>query len=224
MPVQIVTAPVVEPVSLAEAKDHLRVRISDDDALISALIIAARQAAETITRRAIAQQQWKIVGDRFPSPMAGRLTEYWLGQQWGLSGMNSQSVFLPTGRTGYELILPFPPVQTVDSIKYIDTYGVQQTLPAINYLVDNVSEPARVAPAYGYAWPTTQQRINAVEVTFTAGYSAGQIPEGIKAWIKIRIGSLYENREEVALLNRGHITELPFVDGLLDPFRVITFN
>ncbi|WP_454737597.1 head-tail connector protein [Cupriavidus necator] len=48
----------------------------------------------------------------------------------------------------------------------------------------------------------------------------GVVPEGLRNWILIRLGSLYENREEVAFLSRGGIKELPFIDGLLDPYRV----
>lgn len=46
------------------------------------------------------------------------------------------------------------------------------------------------------------------------------VPEGIRNWILIRTGSLYENREEVAILNRGKVEELPFINGLLDPYRM----
>jgi hypothetical protein len=46
------------------------------------------------------------------------------------------------------------------------------------------------------------------------------VPEGLKSWIKLRVGSLYAHREEIALLSRGSIESLPFVDGLLDPFRM----
>lgn len=49
MPLQLLTPPTAEPVSLVEAKLHLRVDFNDDDALITSLITAARQAAETIT-------------------------------------------------------------------------------------------------------------------------------------------------------------------------------
>jgi hypothetical protein len=36
----------------------------------------------------------------------------------------------------------------------------------------------------------------------------------------LRVGSLYGHREEVAMLSRGRIDPLSFVDGLLDGYRV----
>jgi uncharacterized phiE125 gp8 family phage protein len=49
----------------------------------------------------------------------------------------------------------------------------------------------------------------------------GVVPEGIRSWMLLRVGSLYESREEVALLQRGKLEVLPYVDGLLDPFMVV---
>lgn len=46
----------------------------------------------------------------------------------------------------------------------------------------------------------------------------GVVPSGIRQWICLRAGSMYENREEVAILNRGKVEELPFVDSLLWPY------
>lgn len=65
MALKIYTAPAVEPISLAEAKLHLRVDIDDDDSYISALITAARQAAEATTNRAFITQTWDLFADRF---------------------------------------------------------------------------------------------------------------------------------------------------------------
>ena len=54
--------------SLTEAKLHLRVEVTDDDALITALISAARQYAETLTQRQFVTATWKLVLDSFPGP------------------------------------------------------------------------------------------------------------------------------------------------------------
>ena len=50
----------------------------------------------------------------------------------------------------------------------------------------------------------------------------GAVPEGIKAWMLVRLAALYENREEVATLNRGKVEALPYIDRLLDPFVVLS--
>jgi uncharacterized phiE125 gp8 family phage protein len=59
------TAPAVEPVSLNEAKSHLRVDTTAEDAYITALIKAARQATESYTHRAFITQTWDLFLDRF---------------------------------------------------------------------------------------------------------------------------------------------------------------
>jgi uncharacterized phiE125 gp8 family phage protein len=219
----LVTPPAEEPVSLAEAKSHLRVDFADDDALIAGIIVAARQRAETVCRRALVSQQWRLVVDRFPSPMAGRLTEYWLGQQWGMAGMGGVSQFPVTDRTGYGFILPLSPLISVDSIQYTDTGGVLQTMAVSDYKADAASDQPRVVPAYGKAWPSTRQEINAVQLTFTAGYgAAAAVPQAIRQWMLLHIGAMYENRH-AEIVERGAVIELPFVDRLLDPYRVITF-
>lgn len=46
----------------------------------------------------------------------------------------------------------------------------------------------------------------------------GAVPAGIRSWMLLRIGSLYEFREEVAVMQKGGVKELPYIDGLLDPF------
>jgi uncharacterized phiE125 gp8 family phage protein len=56
----------VEPVTLDEAKAHLRVDTADDDALITALISAARARAEWHTGRAFVTQSWTLWLDGWP--------------------------------------------------------------------------------------------------------------------------------------------------------------
>ena len=68
MPMQLLTPPAGEPVSLEEAKLHLRVDFNDDDGLIQMLISSARQAAETITNRQFMTARWRMILDSFPGP------------------------------------------------------------------------------------------------------------------------------------------------------------
>jgi uncharacterized phiE125 gp8 family phage protein len=206
MPLQLITPPAEEPVSLAEAKGHLRVDFNDDDALITALISAARQAAEALTGRQLVTARWKLVQDSFPGP--------------SLMGVPAGCSFsLP----GHAILLPKCPVQSVCAVQYLDMAGATQTMPPAEYTVDTACEPARLTPVFGLSWPASLPQIGAVGVTFDAGYGpAASVPEGIKAWIRLRVGSLYAHREEVALLTRGSISPLPFIDGLLDPYKVVT--
>ena len=204
MPMQLITPPSGEPVSLAEAKLHLRVDFDDDDSLIQVLISAARQAAETLTNRQLVTARWRMVLDSFPGP--------------SLMGVPAGQVFtLP----GHAVLLSKSPVQSVVEIRYLDMAGAWQVMPAASYTVDSACEPARITPVFGQIWPIALPQIGAVSVIFDAGYgNASAVPEGIKTWIKLRLGSLYVHREEVASMTRGRIDPLPFIDGLLDPYKV----
>ena len=62
----LLTAPAVEPLSLAETKTFLRVEHGDDDAVIAALIAGARIHVETQTRRALITQSWRRSLDCWP--------------------------------------------------------------------------------------------------------------------------------------------------------------
>lgn len=66
MALTLVTAPAVEPITLDDAKRHLRVDESDEDGHILALISAARAYAENFTRRALITQTWDATFDGFP--------------------------------------------------------------------------------------------------------------------------------------------------------------
>ncbi len=67
MSIEISTAPATEPVTLTEAKAHLYVDTSNDDTMITSLIVAARVYAENYTRRAFITQTIKARYDHFQS-------------------------------------------------------------------------------------------------------------------------------------------------------------
>jgi len=162
MAYKIITHPTFEPVSLAEAKAHCRVDGNDDDALITALIRAARESAEHETGRALCTQTRELVLDAFPEAF----------------------------------ILRGAPVQSIVSIKYLDLDGIEQTLDPVDYILDNDSEPGFAVVGYGKGWPATQATINAVRLRYVCGYAAAvDVPESIKSWMLLAIGTLYAQRE-----------------------------
>ena len=63
----LTSPPAVEPLSLDEAKAHLRVDGADEDTLIASLIAAARVHVETTTRRALITQGWTLALDDWPA-------------------------------------------------------------------------------------------------------------------------------------------------------------
>lgn len=66
MSLQLLTPPAAEPVTLAEAKAHLKIDTSDEDALVATLITAARARAEWHTGRAFVTQRWRLRLDVWP--------------------------------------------------------------------------------------------------------------------------------------------------------------
>ncbi|HZP70640.1 MAG TPA: head-tail connector protein [Pseudolabrys sp.] len=68
----LLAPPAAEPLTLAEAKAFLRVETAEDDALIAALIAAARLHVETQAGLALITQGWRMVLDCWPG--SGRIT------------------------------------------------------------------------------------------------------------------------------------------------------
>lgn len=188
MTLKLITPATTLPVSLAEAKAHLRVDAADDDTLISAMLGAATQMAEQATGRALMPQTWLLSLDGFADVL--ELTRV--------------------------------PVASVTSVVYDDASGTPQTLANSNYTLSNADDfgIARLTCAYSKSWPATRAQVNAVRVTYVAGYAdAASVPESIKSWIKLAIGSMFENRQS-EVIERGAVLSLGFADRLLDRYKV----
>lgn len=66
MTAALLTPPALEPVTLADAKAHLRIDGGDDDQLLTAAIAAARVHVEAMTRRVLIEQGWRVYFDHWP--------------------------------------------------------------------------------------------------------------------------------------------------------------
>ena len=73
MPLVLTAGPAVEPVTLAEAKAHLRVDTSADDTLIASLIVTSRLNVEAAVGLALITQSWSYFLDAWSRGPALRL-------------------------------------------------------------------------------------------------------------------------------------------------------
>ena len=123
---------------------------------------------------------------------------------------------------GHAVLLERGPVLSLTSITYKALDGTTQTMPSTDYVSDLSGPLGRVTPGFGKIWPIPIPEIGAVQINYTAGYgpAATDVPEGIRHWMLVQLNTMYENREEVAILGRGKVEALPFVDSLLDPYRI----
>ena len=113
------------------------------------------------------------------------------------------------------------PVSTITHIKYYDTNNVEQTYNPDNYILDDVSKPARIGLAVDATLPDLADRINAVHVKYTVGYgtASSDVPDGIKQAVLLTLGNWYENRQSV--ITGRTATELPLSSQyLLDQYKI----
>lgn len=206
MATRLIEAPASLPVTLAEVKAHAVISHSADDTLLTALLKSAVEQAQHMTGRQLCTATWELVLDAFPD---------------ALPGLSRNA----------PIELPYPPLQSVESITYTDTDGAAQTMLSGTYAVDTASVPGQVLPAYGQEWPDTLDTPGAVVIRFIAGWAMDDAvspevwtgPDGIKTWICSRVSTLYAHRETLPMVTAmNQIGELPFsfVDCLLSPFTV----
>lgn len=120
--------------------------------------------------------------------------------------------------------LPVAPVISLDSIKYLDDDGNQQTVDPALYRLLQGGILGKVEQAYNQTWPSTRAVSEAVEVEFTAGYVDGAdadtvaVPEGIRGAMLSLIAHWYQNKEATS---SDSINAVPFsVKAQLDQYRI----
>lgn len=172
-----VTAPTAQPVTLAEAKLHLRVDFDDDDDLISSLIVAATQRFDGRDGVGfwLMPQVWRLSLDAFPP---------W---QIDLPGLPVRSIVSITYVDGDGT------TQTLAAENYrfdAERYPVRVT-PAYGLawpLARAIDGAVKVTFNAGHA-------------------DAASIPDRIKAGIKLTLGHWYRNRESVAAGKMAELPE-----------------
>lgn len=195
--------PEVEPLSLAQARDHCRIDPdnTEEDLLLESAIVAARALAEAQLNRQLITQHWIVSYDSFPS-----------------AAFNPLNLLVPFTS---EIAIPLSPVQELSINYFNETDPGLQLLDPLTYELDRFAVRPRVRPVFGQTWPVTAVRFGALQLNVTAGYgdTGEDVPKAIIQWIKCAVASMYEHRDIVT--ERGALMMNPFLDGLLDPYRIV---
>lgn len=192
MGLTLVTPPALEPVSLVEAKAHLKVEQDAEDDLIQGLIEAARTRLEEETNRSFIATGWRLT-------LSSWWDEPW-SNEWGL-------------------LLPRSPVISVDAVlQWLD--DAQTTIAADEYRI-SPGAMGLLSPIEGASWlEDVDVRPDALAVEFTAGYgsSAADVPRPLRQAILLLVAHWHLHR---AAADERAKSELPLgVTWLIAPYRV----
>lgn len=163
---ELITPPATEVITLAQAKVHLRVDTTADDALITALIIAARQRYESpegIYGCAFLTQTWDYWADTFP----------------------------PAG-----IEITFGPIQSITAINYTGSGGAAVLPASGYQADLRSKPARIVPAGGGSWPTTATGAINAVNVRLVAGYgaTADKVPALAVQTMLVAIGYWHANR------------------------------
>ena len=165
MGLKLVTPPTTEPVSVSEAKEHLRITGTDEDALITTFIEAAREYCEEYQNKAYITQTWDLSLDEFPD------SPYSLPKP-PLQSISSIKYYDQDG-TEYEFNASDYLVDTA-SVKGRVSLAYGKSWPSVT-----------LQPMNGVI----------IQFIAGYGEAASDVPERIRNAIKVLIGQIYENRE-----------------------------
>jgi len=190
----LVTPPVVEPLSVDEVRDHLRLTSTTEDGLLRWWIKAARQHVEEQTGRQLITATW----------------DYWL------NGTPDGDIELPHPPLQSVVSITYgevgtSPEATVDANSYQVIAPQGDTCPR-----------GRVSLLTGQSWPSVSVTApNSLRIRYVAGYGSTRqsVPELLRVALLLLVGHFHQHRSEVSDASRG-LTQLPFgAEAILRNFK-----
>jgi uncharacterized phiE125 gp8 family phage protein len=189
----LVTPPVIEPLTLTEAK--LRAGLDwvggdPRDALMTGFIAAARAKVEADTGLALLTQTRDVYFD----------------------AIRDRTIVLPAQSR---------PLQSVTSFKSTDTAGAVNTLDPLNYVVDLAS--GRLGLALGGMWPTDLRPFQPYVLRIVAGWtSVALMPPPLVHAVGLMTAHYATVGRDVAAMERVSGIDVPYgYDDVIAPYKLV---
>jgi len=119
---------------------------------------------------------------------------------------------------GFITKLPKNPIQSIEKIEYMDENEVYQLLDASLYYLYEELEIGKIEYK---DLPGLLTHKKAVKITFVCGHTS--VPEPIQAYIKVKVSTLYEFREQFIVGASVSHPKDDFIENLLSPYKIKEF-
>ncbi len=176
----LLSAPALEPVTLAQTKEFLRIDEAHEDDFINSLIAAARIHVESITARALISQSWRVVRDCWPS---------------------DRIVNLPVAP-----LLSLSAITTYDDDGNVTALPLAQFLPETNITPARIFLPKSIS---GQVIMRERAAIE-IDYVAGFGASPNDVPNTLKQAIFTLIAYWFEHRDAVIIAGSGAIVPAGF--------------
>jgi len=183
------------PISLAQAKAHLRVTHNAEDDYIQSLIVAATDWAQVYSGRILIDSRVGIRMNDFP----------WHG-----------TIYLPGGNITAVNDIDY---SDVDGNPQTLT-GPTSTAPGTDYLEDLTDDEWPLLCATDDGWPSVESNtVNAVLIDYQVGWlSQEEIPGSIRQAIKFKLADLFTIRDTNDAGSKSELIKV--AENLLEPYVV----
>jgi uncharacterized phiE125 gp8 family phage protein len=198
-----IVPPSVEPISVDECRTHLEAQRYDDtsvddadDAMIAALLAAAREHCEAFLGLSLATRVLEVALDRWPTVAAD----------------GSTAIELPMGPVREIVAFTAGEPNSSDTDTSVDVDA---------YVLDTYSVPARLVPVS--SWPSVTASTNLIRISYLAGYGVDSdggeaLPKALRAAILLVLGHLFRAREDSV---EKALVSIPLgAEALMRPLRV----
>lgn len=182
----------------------------------------ALQAITYVDGAGLTQSLYNVIPAGVPAPGSQAVTPYTMtgvvvGAQFVVDQGPAQEAVAVTAVTATTFTATFLNAHPVNTVVYMNPAGTAAVNPFGGgplVSVDTTTPVGRIAPGYGQIWPIVRQQLEAVQVTYVAGFGGlYTVPDAIKTAIKMLVAHWYENREAVT---PGPLSPVPMaVEALL---------
>lgn len=161
MHVDVVSVSTDALIDVVTLRAQLQIDMAVPDAVIAAHVKAATDlwdGPNGILGRALRVQTLRLTAAHFP------------GRCW--PGHFFYEADWHPFRYRQQVVLPYPDIVAIQSIGYVDSSGMPQTIDPSLYTVVG----RKITPTFGTSWPETPNQVGAVTIQYQAGYNAMASP------------------------------------------------